>query len=347
MLPDSSTTTTSFLRNHNLKVGPKEHQSPKGECEANSFHTCAHVAVSLANVAHCALGVKLRAVVRTQEFSRPFFFFPFSLSEFVSPLELTTSHRNNHDGRRTDQLEQQQQQHPMASFTKNNQKKMATKGTIEIKKGTGKGNKGAHNRLMKVTMTLSGASFTLELVVSFDTTGSMYIYLDAIRKAGRALIKKLVAKARKYGAKLRIGVIAHGDYCDKATSYVIKYLPLLDMSDGGAVDKVLRFVAGVGQTGGGDAPEAYELALHTAWKKMNWGSNSRRIFMMIGDNLPHEVGYKYGDFTNMIDWRAQVEILKKKNIRTYAVQAGSGRSEITHFWQQVSSGSFSVDLHPQ
>ena len=203
------------------------------------------------------------------------------------------------------------------------------------------------NCLMKTTMTLSGASFTLEVVVSFDTTGSMYIYLDAIRKAGRALIKKLVAKARKYGAKLRIGVIAHGDYCDKATSYVIKYLPLLDMSDGGAVDKVLRFVAGVGQTYGGDAPEAYELALHTAWKKMGWGSNPRRIFMMIGDDLPHEVGYKYGDFTNMIDWRAQVEILKKKNIRTYAVQAGSGRSEITHFWQQVSSGSFSVDLHPQ
>ena len=80
---------------------------------------------------------------------------------------------------------------------------------------------------------------------------------------------------------------------------------------------------------------------------MNWGSNSRRIFMMIGDNLPHEVGYKYGGFTNMIDWRAEAENLKKRNIRTYAVQAGSGDKEINRFWQQVSSGSFSVDLHPQ
>ena len=32
----------------------------------------------------------------------------------------------------------------MASLTKNNQKKMATKGTIEIKKVIGEGNKGAH-----------------------------------------------------------------------------------------------------------------------------------------------------------------------------------------------------------
>lgn len=57
---------------------------------------------------------------------------------------------------------------------------------------------------------------TVDLVLSFDTTGSMYSYLDTLRKALAALVRDLTAKAARHGVTLRIGVIAHGDYCDKA-----------------------------------------------------------------------------------------------------------------------------------
>ena len=133
----------------------------------------------------------------------------------------------------------------------------------------------------------------IEVVLAFDTTGSMYSYLEEVRKGLSALLKGLQSKTKKYGGvKLRVGVIAHGDYCDKGSSYVIKYLPLLDSTDSGAMVKLHRFVKEVGGTFGGDGPECYELVLRKASRAIGWGAkNSRRVLVMVGDNEPHPVGY--------------------------------------------------------
>jgi len=169
---------------------------------------------------------------------------------------------------------------------------------------------------------------TIECVLCFDTTGSMYKYLEDVRRQLGDIIKKLVGKANKHGHRLRLGVIAHGDYCDKKSSYVDKFLPLLDTQDNpAAVKKLLDFVAGVGPTGGGDDPECYELALHRAWKDMGWGPRSTRTLVMVGDATPHPVGYTCNGYENRLDWRKELDSLKHKNIKCYAVQAprpGSG-----------------------
>ena len=65
---------------------------------------------------------------------------------------------------------------------------------------------------------------TVECVLCFDTTGSMYKYLEEVRRELAETIKRLVAKADKHEHRLRLGVIAHGDYCDKQSSYVDKFL---------------------------------------------------------------------------------------------------------------------------
>jgi hypothetical protein len=43
---------------------------------------------------------------------------------------------------------------------------------------------------------------------------------------------------------------------------------------------------------------------------------------MVGDATPHPVGYTVNGYTNRLDWRKELAILKAKNIKVYAVQAG-------------------------
>jgi hypothetical protein len=181
---------------------------------------------------------------------------------------------------------------------------------------------------------------TVECVLCFDTTGSMYKYLEEVRRELAETIKRLVAKADKHEHRLRLGVIAHGDYCDKQSSYVDKFLPLLDtQGNPEAVKKLLDFVASVGPTGGGDAPECYELALHRAWKDMGWGPKSTRTLVMVGDATPHEVGYACNGYVNHLDWRKELDSLKAKNVKCYAVQAGRGGDpSATAFWKAVGDG---------
>ena len=168
----------------------------------------------------------------------------------------------------------------------------------------------------------------------------MYSYLEEVRGQLSYLVETLVFKADRMNCNIRIGVIAHGDYCDFQTSYTIKFLPLLDAADQANVDKIVRFVAEVGLTSGGDGPECYELALKTARNKMNWTKGSSRVLVMVGDSMPHEVGYTCNGYTNRIDWREELRALTADGVRIYAVQA-VGLSGSDAFWQalaQVSGG---------
>ena len=58
----------------------------------------------------------------------------------------------------------------------------------------------------------------VEVVFSFDTTGSMYACLAEVRRGVAAAVRRL----RREVAGIRLGVVAHGDYCDARTSYVTK-----------------------------------------------------------------------------------------------------------------------------
>ena len=180
------------------------------------------------------------------------------------------------------------------------------------------------------------ARAVIEACLCFDTTGSMYPYLQEVRKGLAALVEQLVQVADRNDADLRIGIIAHGDYCDKETSYVIRFLPLADMRSNGNRQKVLSFAREQTMTTGGDAPECYELALNKAALKMGWGPNSRRLMVMVGDALPHEPGYvcPTSGFVNTLDWREQLAILVQKKVRIYAVQAGGATNN--HFWSTIA-----------
>lgn len=165
-------------------------------------------------------------------------------------------------------------------------------------------------------------SESLDLLISFDDTGSM----SSVRKQVRQNVSSLVKTLKSQIAGLRVGVIIHNDYCDMP-----KHIFTLDFTEDLA--QIVKFVNQDSPCGGGDAPECYELALREG-KNMSWKSD-RRAFIVIGDEVPHQVGYRYGSHTNQIDWRKETEELRDMGVQIYAVQA-LGRKSSNFFYDGIS-----------
>ncbi|XP_035825213.1 uncharacterized protein LOC118477561 [Aplysia californica] len=172
----------------------------------------------------------------------------------------------------------------------------------------------------------------LEVVFSFDTTGSMYGYLDQVCGRLQDMIQRLQADI----PAIRIAVFAHGDYCDNQT-YVTKWE---DFSSD--VAKLCTFVSNVERTGGGDAPECYELVLRQARTELSWTPGSRRALVLIGDDIPHEADYYLN--TDNIDWREEVRELALMNVTVYGVQCGN-RPYASPFYRTISTATKGKRLH--
>ncbi len=175
------------------------------------------------------------------------------------------------------------------------------------------------------------ASSAVEVVFSFDTTGSMYPCLTQVRRN----VKSTVTRLGEEIPGIRIGVIAHGDYCDKGVTYVTSHLPLTD-----DMDAICRFVEKVGPTGGGDAPECYELVLHEA-RSQPWSAGATKALVLIGDDVPHPPAHNPG----RLDWRQEAQALTKAGIAVYAVQALNHR-HASKFYEELArlTGGFHVPL---
>src|SRR5262245_27521680 len=171
----------------------------------------------------------------------------------------------------------------------------------------------------------------VEVVFSFDTTGSMYPCLTQVRRH----VKSTVTRLGEEIPGIRIGIIAHGDYCDQRTTYVTRHLPLT-----GDVEAICKFVEDVGPTGGGDAPECYELVLREA-KSQPWSADATKALVLIGDDVPHPPAHN----PQRIDWRAEAEALTREGVAIYAVQA-LARKHATRFYEDLAriSGAFHVPL---
>lgn len=157
------------------------------------------------------------------------------------------------------------------------------------------------------------------LVVSFDTTGSMRSCIGQVRQKLRDLIEMMTVDI----PDLKVGLIAHGDYCDGDNCIAI-----LDLTND--LEKIMNFIANTPNTGGGDAPECYEYALQTA-NGMSWPKEGGSL-VLIGDDEPHEQN------PNNIDWRKEVAALLEKNVKVFPMQClySPHRSGPNKFWEEIS-----------
>lgn len=165
----------------------------------------------------------------------------------------------------------------------------------------------------------------IDIVISFDTTGSMYPVLTQVRKN----VSQTVQRLFKEIPNLRVGIIAHGDYCDARSSYVTKHQQLTT-----DVDNIIKFVNGVSSTGGGDFPECYELVLHEAATMMDWTPGSKRVLAVIGDAPPHPPAHNPGK----LDWRKELSTLIDMGVLVHGVQAMDHR-ESREFYGELARRS--------
>lgn len=155
---------------------------------------------------------------------------------------------------------------------------------------------------------------SLDLVISFDDTGSM----SSVRMQVRARIKELTKFLFQHVEKFRIGIIVHNDYGDLPNNLV----HTLDLTDN--PDSVEEMINRYIRPGGQGAVACYNEALRQAIN-FNWKS-SNRVLIVIGDERPHEKGERWQGVVEKDDWRRQCADLFANQISIYSVQCLGDRS---------------------
>ena len=164
----------------------------------------------------------------------------------------------------------------------------------------------------KVRESTTTSDGKLDMMIAFDTTGSMASYIDAVKKH----VKELIPKLFKQNPDLRIGIVAFGDYCDMSSKYNFgKAYQACELTDD--ENKLIKFITGAQNTGGGDSDEFYELVIKKIIEETNWREDSAKAVLLIADANPHEVGYSYGNIVvnNQIDWREEAKKAAEKGIK--------------------------------
>ncbi len=152
----------------------------------------------------------------------------------------------------------------------------------------------------------------LDMVIAFDTTGSMSAYINAVKTH----VKELVPKLFSSNPDLRIGIVAFGDYCDmKSKSIFGSAYQVLDLTND--ENKIIKFINEAQNTSGGDGDEFYELVIKKITEETAWREGSTKAVLLIADAAPHKVGYSYKRIVNnaQIDWREEAKKASELGIK--------------------------------
>ena len=156
----------------------------------------------------------------------------------------------------------------------------------------------------------------LDMVIAFDTTGSMAAYIGAVRKE----VSELVPRLFKDNEDLRLGIVAFGDYCDmkNAKEFGKAYQCLMPTDN---ENEIIKFIVESKDTYGGDGDEFYELVIKKVVEETPWREGATKVLLLISDACPHPVGYTYMDYVvnNQIDWRVEAQKAASMEIKIYTV----------------------------
>lgn len=144
----------------------------------------------------------------------------------------------------------------------------------------------------------------LDMVIAFDTTGSMSAYIEDVK----AHVTELIPKLLDANSNMRIGIVAFGDYCDMRSKEdfgdAYQVLPLTNEKD-----KIINFVKKAHNTSGGDSDEFYELVIKKITEETDWRNKAQKAVLLIADATPHCIGYTYGSFVqnSQINWKEEAK----------------------------------------
>ncbi len=169
-----------------------------------------------------------------------------------------------------------------------------------------------------------------DVVISFDSTGSMGACISEVRRTVQNFITNLFTSVDN----LRVGIINHGSYCDGEK--------LIDIHDLSAdVNSLVKFMQTTRNTNGCDMSHAsYEYVFYKA-QELNWYGDSRAL-ILIGDCEPHPVGYRTDNRLmrpfNTLDGIKEAKKLVDSGVKIFPIQALNRRNH-THFYQALAGMS--------
>jgi hypothetical protein len=171
---------------------------------------------------------------------------------------------------------------------------------------------------------------SVQLLLSFDTTGSMYPCLKQLRHTLAELLQYL----HEVIPDLCIGVISHGDYCDYSYPPKLDWQPFTYDNS-----KLISYVNTANATSGGDSDEFYEWVFQQV-NLLEWDKDATKIYIPIGDASPHEPGYKTGSHVTNIDWKNEITDLASKGIHIVPIQCLPRLSYYGYnFWESLATYS--------
>lgn len=152
----------------------------------------------------------------------------------------------------------------------------------------------------------------IEVVFVLDTTGSMGGLIRAAKEKIWAIANTLATT--KPTPDIKMGLVG---YRDRGDEYVTRPTDLTDDLDA-VYDQLMGFQA----TGGGDAPESVNQALHEAVTKLKWNKDedTYRVIFLVGDCPPHM------DYQDDVKYPETCKIAAKAGLIINTIQCGNHRA---------------------
>lgn len=116
----------------------------------------------------------------------------------------------------------------------------------------------------------------LDVVITFDSTGSMTGEIEQVKTQIRRIGKTLLEMI----PQTRISICTYRDRNDR---YVVKGLPLSRN-----LDQIQQFLNGISAGGGDDNPEAVDEGLNWAIHENRFQPSARKVILVFGDAPPHD-----------------------------------------------------------
>jgi hypothetical protein len=152
----------------------------------------------------------------------------------------------------------------------------------------------------------------LDLILAFDTTGSMRPYLHNVREKIDYLCQGLFKLMN-----IRIALVGVGDHCDGP--FLFQRFPLTD-----DVAVMQRAVHDIRSTSGGDYPEAFECLFKDLNENPMWPWDRPTLVVLITDSVPHGLsGGGDAGCPDEVDARVELAKLQKKVKTFYLVNCGN------------------------
>jgi hypothetical protein len=192
----------------------------------------------------------------------------------------------------------------------------------------------------------------LDIVISFDTTGSMSSILWKVKTEVEKLTQNIFANSRMRGISTRLSVIAQGDYGGpilieenptvRRGNYTVIGIPLSDTEEP-PTQFIQNIQMSVHQSR--EDGECYEQVLKLVHSpQMNWRPSARKSLIIIGDDSPHSPACR--ENVDNVNWKDELKYLENAGIKVFAIQCQTGNDEraTTEFFREMGQSGAHIQL---